>query len=79
MQKYLKITFNGWTRYHTREPYENAYSIYIAPLDRVLYIDEQGLFLKHVTDKKGKSVKLSKKELDSFSARFVTEIAPEDR
>lgn len=74
-QKYLKITFDGCTRYSTREPNFYTYEVYFDTLGLVLYIHKDALMLLAVKDKKLNPVKLSKKQLASFKAEYVYEIA----
>ena len=73
-QKYLKVTFDGCTRYSTREPNFYTYEVYLDTLGLVLYIHKDALMLLAVKDKKLNPVKLSKKQLASFKAEYVYEI-----
>ena len=73
-QKYLKVTFNGCTRYSTREPNFYTCEVYFDTLGLVLYIHKDALMLLAVKDKKLNPVKLSKKQLVSFKAEHVYEI-----
>lgn len=73
-QKYLKVTFNGCTRYSTREPNFYTCEVYFDTLELVLYIHKDALMLLAVKDKKLNPVKLSKKQLASFKAEYVYEI-----
>lgn len=73
-QKYLKITFDGHTRYSTREPNFYTYEVYFDTLGLVLYIHKDALMLLAVKDKKLNPVKLSKKQLAGFKAEYVYEI-----
>ena len=73
-QKYLKVTFDGCTRYSTREPNFYTYEVYFDTLRLVLYIHKDALMLLAVKDKKLNPVKLSKKQLASFKAEYVYEI-----
>lgn len=73
-EKYLKVTFDGHTRYFTREPNFYTYEVYFDTLGLVLYIHKDALMLLAVKDKKLNPVKLSKKQLASFKAEYVYEI-----
>ena len=73
-QKYLKVTFDGHTRYSTREPNLYTCEVYFDTLGLVLYIHKDALMLLAVKDKKLNPVKLSKKQLASFKAEYVYEI-----
>ena len=73
-QKYLKVTFDGCTRYSTREPNFYTCEVYFDTLGLVLYIHKDALVLLAVKDKKLNPVKLSKKQLASFKAEYVYEI-----
>ena len=73
-EKYLKVSFDGHTRYSTREPNFYAYEVYFDTLGLVLYIHKDALMLLAVKDKKLNPVKLSKKQLASFKAEYVYEI-----
>ena len=73
-QKYLKVTFDGCTRYSTREPNFYTCEVYFDTLGLVLYIHKDALMLLAVKDKKLNPVKLSKKQLASFKAEHVYEI-----
>nr|DAR65305.1 MAG TPA: hypothetical protein [Caudoviricetes sp.] len=73
-QKYLKVTFNGCTRYSKREPNFYTYEVYFDTLGLVLYIHKDVLILLAVKDKKLNPVKPSKKQLASFKAEYVYEI-----
>ena len=73
-QKYLKVTFDGRTRYSTREPNFYTYEVYFDTLGLALYIHKDALMLLAVKDKKLNPVKLSKKQLASFKAGYVYEI-----
>ena len=73
-QKYLKVTFDGHTRYSTREPNFYTYEVYFDTLGLVLYIHKDALMLLAAKDKKLNPVKLSKKQLVSFKAEHVYEI-----
>lgn len=73
-QKYLKITFDGCTRYSTREPNFYTCEVYFDALGLVLYIHKDALMLLAAKDKKLNPVKLSKKQLASFKAEYVYEI-----
>nr|DAS67115.1 MAG TPA: hypothetical protein [Caudoviricetes sp.] len=44
-QKYLKVTFDGCTRYSTREPNFYTYEVYFDTLGLVLYIHKDALML----------------------------------
>ena len=73
-EKYLKVTFDGRTRYFTREPNFYTYEVYFDTLGLVLYIHKDTLMLLGAKDKKLNTVKLSKKQLASFKAEYVYEI-----
>ena len=73
-QKYLKVTFDGHTRYSTREPNFYTYEVYFDTLGLALYIHKDALMLLAVKDKKLNPVKLSKKQLASFKAEYIYEI-----
>lgn len=73
-QKYLKVTFDGCTRYSTREPNFYTCEVYFDTLGLVLYIHKDALMLLAVKDKKLNPVKLNKKQLVSFKAEYVYEI-----
>lgn len=73
-QKYLKVTFDGCTRYSTREPNFYTCEVYFDTLGLVLYIHKDALMLLAVKDKKLNPVKLSKKQLASVKAEYVYEI-----
>ena len=73
-QKYLKVTFDGCTRYFTREPNFYTCEVYFDTLGLVLYIHRDALMLLAVKDKKLNPVKLGKKQLASFKAEYVYEI-----
>ena len=73
-QKYLKATFDGCTRYSTREPNFYTCEVYFDTLGLVLYIHKDALMLLAVKDKKLNPIKLSKKQLASFKAEYVYEI-----
>lgn len=73
-QKYLKVTFDGHTRYFTREPNFYTYEVYFDALELVLFIHKDTLMLLGAKDKKLNPIKLSKKQLASFKAEYVYEI-----
>lgn len=73
-EKYLKVTFDGRTRYFTREPNFYTYEVYFDTLGVVLYIHKDALMLLGAKDKKLNPIKLSKKQLSSFNAEYVYEI-----
>lgn len=56
-QKYLKVTFDGHTRYSTREPNFYTYEVYFDTLGLALYIHKDALMLLAGKDKKLKPSK----------------------
>ena len=56
-QKYLKVTFDGCTRYFTREPNFYTCEVYFDTLGLVLYVHKDALMLLAVKDKKTKPSK----------------------